>query len=243
MRIKLLDRLRDGAATVGELTEALGASQQNVSKHLGVLLQAGMVGRDEARQLVALRDRRREVFALCEQVCGGLRRQLGELDAMLKGRGDVHDPQRGAGWPLERVLFAMAGTVALVSALLAAAVSQWFLLLTAFVGVNQWLYVAVGACPASLVVRRVFRPALGRLPARRTPDDPLGPIGRLGRWTATHFRSVLSPGSSWPSALGIFAPRVEHALSGAGWEATGSESVQARELVDSDFARPRQLRR
>jgi hypothetical protein len=61
-----------------------------------------------------------------------------------------------SGWPLERVLFAMAGTVTLVSALLAAAVSPWFLLLTAFVGINQWLYVAVGACPASLVVSRVF---------------------------------------------------------------------------------------
>ena len=62
----------------------------------------------------------------------------------------------GAGWPLERVLFALAGTVTLTSALLAAVVSPWFLLLTAFVGVNQWLYVAVGACPASLVVARVF---------------------------------------------------------------------------------------
>ena len=45
MRIRLLDRLRDGEATVQELTEALGASQQNVSKHLGVLLDAGIVGR------------------------------------------------------------------------------------------------------------------------------------------------------------------------------------------------------
>jgi hypothetical protein len=44
----------------------------------------------------------------------------------------------------------------LVSALLAAVVSPCFLLLTAFVGVNQWLYVTVGACPASLVVSRVF---------------------------------------------------------------------------------------
>jgi hypothetical protein len=61
-----------------------------------------------------------------------------------------------AGWPLERVLFAMAGTVTLVSAILVALVSPWFLLLTAFVGVNQWLYVTVGACPASLVIRRVF---------------------------------------------------------------------------------------
>ena len=57
-------------------------------------------------------------------------------------------------WPLERILFAMAGTVALLSALLAALVSPWFLLLTAFVGVNQWMYVAFGACPASLVLKK-----------------------------------------------------------------------------------------
>jgi len=59
-------------------------------------------------------------------------------------------------WPLERVLFALAGSMTLLSALLAALVSPWFLLLTAFVGVNQWLYVAVGACPASIVLRRFF---------------------------------------------------------------------------------------
>jgi hypothetical protein len=45
--------------------------------------------------------------------------------------------------------------VTLASAVLAAAVSPWFLLLTAFVGVNQWLYVVVGACPASFVLKRV----------------------------------------------------------------------------------------
>jgi hypothetical protein len=59
-------------------------------------------------------------------------------------------------WPLERVLFALAGTVTLLSALLAAVVSPWFLVLTAFVGVNQWLYVLAGACPASLILGRVF---------------------------------------------------------------------------------------
>jgi hypothetical protein len=60
------------------------------------------------------------------------------------------------GWPLERVLFALAGTVTLLSAALAALVSPWFLLLTAFVGFNQWLFVAFGACPASLILGRVF---------------------------------------------------------------------------------------
>lgn len=57
-------------------------------------------------------------------------------------------------WPLERVLFAMAGTVTLLGAGLSALVSPWFLLLVAFVGINQWLYVTVRNCPASLVLRR-----------------------------------------------------------------------------------------
>ncbi len=58
-------------------------------------------------------------------------------------------------WPMERILFAMAGTMTLVSALLAAVASPWFLLLAAFVGVSQLLFVTVGACPASLVLRRL----------------------------------------------------------------------------------------
>jgi hypothetical protein len=58
-------------------------------------------------------------------------------------------------WNLERALFAMAGGVTLASAALAALVSPWFLLLTAFVGLNQWLFVAVGDCPASLALRRL----------------------------------------------------------------------------------------
>lgn len=66
-------------------------------------------------------------------------------------------PQPGEShWPLERVLFALAGTITLVSVALALLVSHWFLALTAFVGINQWLYVAVGACPASLVLGRLF---------------------------------------------------------------------------------------
>jgi hypothetical protein len=57
---------------------------------------------------------------------------------------------------LERVLFALAGSVTLIGLLLAVLVTPWFLLLTAFVGVNQWLYVVVGGCPASLVLERVL---------------------------------------------------------------------------------------
>jgi hypothetical protein len=57
-------------------------------------------------------------------------------------------------WPLERVLFALAATMIALSVLLTAVVSVWFVLLAAFVAANMWLYVAVGACPASLVLRR-----------------------------------------------------------------------------------------
>ena len=63
---------------------------------------------------------------------------------------------RRGGWPLERVLFAMAGTMTLLGALLSAVVSPWFLLLVAFVGVNQWLFVVMGDFPASLVLTRVL---------------------------------------------------------------------------------------
>jgi hypothetical protein len=59
-------------------------------------------------------------------------------------------------WPLERVLFALAGTMTLISVALGLLVSPWFLALTVFVGVNQWLYVAGGLCPASLILERFF---------------------------------------------------------------------------------------
>jgi RND superfamily putative drug exporter len=63
----------------------------------------------------------------------------------------------------------------------------------------------------------------------------VGPVGRLGRWTADHTRLVVLAWGLLAVALGIFAPRAEHALSGAGWEANGSESVAARHAVDASF--------
>src|SRR3954451_22337787 len=63
----------------------------------------------------------------------------------------------------------------------------------------------------------------------------VGPIGRLGRWTATHSTAVITAWIVVALGLGFLAPRVESALSGAGWEATGSESVQARHLIDKNL--------
>jgi DNA-binding transcriptional ArsR family regulator len=83
MRIRLLDRLRAGEATVGELQHELSASQQNVSKHLGILRDAGMVSRVKRGNHTVYSISDPDVFELCEQVCGGVRRQLFELEQLI----------------------------------------------------------------------------------------------------------------------------------------------------------------
>jgi DNA-binding transcriptional ArsR family regulator len=86
-RIKLLDALRAGPATATDLQAATGASQQNVSKHLTMLVDAGMVRRvkDGTRAYFSVADE--GLFDLCEQVCGSLRRQVAHLDAVLQMEG------------------------------------------------------------------------------------------------------------------------------------------------------------
>jgi DNA-binding transcriptional ArsR family regulator len=85
-RIRLLDHLRDGEATVSILQEVLGASQQNVSKHLGTLYQAGLVSREKRGTTVVYAVGDPMVFELCGLVCGSLRRQLSELNVVLRDR-------------------------------------------------------------------------------------------------------------------------------------------------------------
>ena len=87
MRIRLLDHLRDGEATVGDLSDALSASQQNVSKHLAVLSDVGMIGRRKEGNRVYYRIVDESVLGLCEEVCGGVQRQLAELQNILEGVG------------------------------------------------------------------------------------------------------------------------------------------------------------
>ena len=83
MRIKILDQLRHGSRTVTELTEAIGSSQQNVSKHLRVLHAARMVTREREGNYSRYVCSDPGVYELCEQVCGGLRRQIEALDLIV----------------------------------------------------------------------------------------------------------------------------------------------------------------
>lgn len=76
MRIRILERLRNGETSVQALTEALDTSQQNVSKHLSVLWQAGIVGRRKDGTFAYYRIVDPAVFDLCERVCSAVQRDL-----------------------------------------------------------------------------------------------------------------------------------------------------------------------
>lgn len=89
MRIRLLNLLCAGEASVQELTEALGTSQQNVSKHLGVLHLAGILSRRKDGNHVRYAIVDESVFALCALVCSGLERQASELAGLLERAGDA----------------------------------------------------------------------------------------------------------------------------------------------------------
>jgi DNA-binding transcriptional ArsR family regulator len=86
-RIKLLDTLREGDASVQELTSITGTTQQNVSKHLGALLHAGIVGRRKVGNYAYYSIVDDGVFALCEHVCGSLQAQLESLREVVAGAG------------------------------------------------------------------------------------------------------------------------------------------------------------
>ena len=64
---------------------------------------------------------------------------------------------------------------------------------------------------------------------------PPGPLGRLGLWVTEHRRVVTAAWLLVIVGLAVFAPRVEHDLSGAGWQADGSESVAVRTLAQEHF--------
>jgi DNA-binding transcriptional ArsR family regulator len=85
LRVRILDLLRDRELSVNALAEQLGASQQNVSKHLAVLVESGMLARRKDGNHVYYRIADEGVFALCEQVCGSLQAQLATLNALVGG--------------------------------------------------------------------------------------------------------------------------------------------------------------
>ncbi len=91
--------------------------------------------------------------------------------------------------------------------------------------------------PASAAPRPPDRGRQGRCAAGVTAAGGAseGALARLGRGSATHVRLVLAVWAVLIVGLGAFAPGVESSLSGAGWQANGSDSVKARDLIDTQF--------
>lgn len=75
MRLRILQALREGEHHVGALVEATGGTQANISRHLQVLTEAGLLERRKEGLQVFYAVADPGIFALCELVCGSLARQ------------------------------------------------------------------------------------------------------------------------------------------------------------------------
>ncbi len=84
LRLKILNALRGGERNVGELTEELASSQANISKHLAVLAQSGLVARTLRGTSAYYQIIDPRIFQLCDIACG----QIGQR---LSGQSDLHD--------------------------------------------------------------------------------------------------------------------------------------------------------
>ena len=90
MRLKILHALWDGELSVGDIIEASAGLQANISKHLGILQQSGLVSRRKGGLSVYYRICDETVFELCEVVCVSLHdrlvAQMDELPIMAQKR-------------------------------------------------------------------------------------------------------------------------------------------------------------
>ena len=75
-RLRILNCLRKGERNVGELAEFCGYTAGNVSRHLSVLTQCGMVARESRGTSAYYRIVDAEIYALCDLVCGSIARQF-----------------------------------------------------------------------------------------------------------------------------------------------------------------------
>lgn len=87
VRLRILQALEAGGEmTIGELTDALGLSQPNVSKHVKTLIDAGLVARRQEGNAVFCTISDDSVFELCDLVCSSLRERLNAQSAVLRVR-------------------------------------------------------------------------------------------------------------------------------------------------------------
>ena len=79
-RLQILNLLREGERSVGELAQLCGSSSANVSRHLAMLQQHGLVERESRGNSVFYKIADESVYELCDVVCGNIARQFERLD-------------------------------------------------------------------------------------------------------------------------------------------------------------------
>ena len=82
-RIRILECVRDEPRTVKEIADTLGYTQQNVSKHLSLLLSLGIVARRKEGGFSHYSIGDQSVLRMCDEVCGNLQRQIAELHELI----------------------------------------------------------------------------------------------------------------------------------------------------------------
>lgn len=82
-RLQILNLLREKERNVGELARLCGYTSANVSRHLTLLTQHGLVARESRGNSAYYRIADPAVYQLCDLVCGNIARQL---DRTAKGR-------------------------------------------------------------------------------------------------------------------------------------------------------------
>jgi DNA-binding transcriptional ArsR family regulator len=83
IRLEILQQLETGPMNVSDITEAVRSTQPNVSKHLRILQDAGLVSRKQEGNTAVYSIADESVFALCDVVCGSLKEKFAERMAML----------------------------------------------------------------------------------------------------------------------------------------------------------------
>jgi DNA-binding transcriptional ArsR family regulator len=89
MRLKILNSLREGERNVGDITAATGCTQANVSKHLGVLAQSGLVAKSQRGTSSYYRFADESVYRLCDVVCEHLDRRFADEAAQRRALGNA----------------------------------------------------------------------------------------------------------------------------------------------------------
>jgi DNA-binding transcriptional ArsR family regulator len=89
MRLRILNSLRESERSVGELAQITETSQANVSKHLRVLADAGIVSRTAQGNSTLIGIADPTIYGLCTLVCDSIARELEKNFALHKALKNV----------------------------------------------------------------------------------------------------------------------------------------------------------